>query len=126
METRKIGWVFGVAASLSLAGLVSAESEREMMREAKVDRMHAERIAVAAAHGGKVVEIELEREHGKLIWSCDVVKENSKMVTDVEIDAKLGKVLSVKQESAAKKAKDAAEEKKNGGKEDGDHGRKDD
>lgn len=111
MKSMKNWYLLGAVALLALGGVVQAESEQAMRREAKVNRMHAERIALAAARGGKIKEVELERENGKLVWSCDVAKSNTKDITEVVVDAKIGKVLSVKVETEADEKREAAEEK---------------
>ncbi len=111
MKSMKNWYLLSAVSLLATSGLALAESEKTMMREAKVDRMHAERIALAAAHGGKIKETELERENGKLIWSCDIMKPGTKDITEVAVDAKLGKVISVKIENEAAEKKEAAEEK---------------
>jgi uncharacterized membrane protein YkoI len=103
-----------IAAGLLLffaGGFAFAESEQAMMREAKVDRTHAEKIALAATHGGKIKSIELEREHGRLIWSCDIAMPSRSDVTEVAVDAKLAKVISVKKETAAQERAEAKAEK---------------
>jgi uncharacterized membrane protein YkoI len=48
--------------------------------------------------GGKVKEAELEREHGKLVWSFDIATADSRHVMDVEIDAETGAVLEVEKD----------------------------
>jgi uncharacterized membrane protein YkoI len=60
---------------------------------------------------GTVKEGELEKEHGKLIWSFDVATPDSKDITEVNVDAITGDVISLDKESAASEAKEAAEEK---------------
>ena len=112
MNKRSIGAGLLLVATTAF---VFGESQQALIREAKVDRMHAEKTAIASAHGGTIKSCEVEREHGKLIWSCDIAKANANGITEVAVDAKTGKVVSVKQESAAEEAKEAkadAKEKK--------------
>ena len=66
-----------------------------MLAEAKVDRTHAERIAIGAAHGGKVKSGQIERYKGHLVWSFDIVRPNTSAIAEVLIDAATGKVVSV-------------------------------
>jgi uncharacterized membrane protein YkoI len=109
----KTSWmVVSAVALLPASGFAAGESQAALMREAKVDRTHAEKIAIAAAHGGKIKSSELEREHGKLIWSCDITKSNVSGITEVAVDAKLGKVVAVTKESAADEAREEKAEKK--------------
>lgn len=81
-----------------------------MLAEAKVDRTHAEKIAIGAAHGGKIKSSEIEREKGHLVWSFDIAKPNTSTITEVLVDAKTGKILSVQNENAAKEAAEARAE----------------
>ncbi|WP_456413520.1 PepSY domain-containing protein [Thiolapillus sp.] len=46
---------------------------------------------------GKVIEVELEREKGALIYELEILSRQGK-VWDVEIDAVSGKVLKVKED----------------------------
>ncbi len=77
------------------------------MREAKVDRMHAERIALANSRGGTIKSGELEREKGRLVWSFDIAKPNTSTITEVMLDAKTGKFLSKQTENPAQQAAEA-------------------
>ena len=43
---------------------------------------------------------ELEKENGKLIWSFDLTTPTSKNVTEVNVDAVTGDVISVEKEEA--------------------------
>ena len=66
--------------------------------EAKISQEQAQKIALAQVPGGKVKEAELEREHGKLVWSFDIATADSRQVMDVEIDAETGAVLEVEKD----------------------------
>lgn len=60
---------------------------------------------------GKIKSSELEKEHGKMIYSFDI--RNAKGgITEVNIDAYTGKIIAVDVESAADEAKEKAEDKK--------------
>jgi uncharacterized membrane protein YkoI len=48
--------------------------------------------------GGTVKEGELEKEKGKLIWSFDLTTPGSKGITEVNVDALTGDVVSVEKE----------------------------
>jgi len=93
-----------IASSVFAAG----ESEKKLLAEAKIDRTNAERIALAKTPGGKIKSGELEKEHGKLIWSFDISTPHSKNITEVQVDAKTGKIAAVEIETP----KDQAKEKK--------------
>ena len=92
------------------------------MAEAKITKAAAEQTALAQVPNGTVKEGELEKEHGKLIWSFDIATPNSKDITEVGVDAITRTVLSVDKETPEDQAKEAAEDakKKAGEKEDKD------
>ena len=106
-----------LAASL-LAGCVSEKHEHQqakqskLMAEAKVSKADAGKAALARVPNGTIKEGELEKEHGKLQWSFDVVMPDTKDIMEVNIDAMTGDVISVDKERAESEAKGAAGEKK--------------
>ena len=53
---------------------------------------------------GKVVEAELEKKHGTLVWEVEVVTAENK-VMEVHIDAESGAVIGVEEEKAEKAMK---------------------
>lgn len=83
------------------------------MKEAKVTRSEAEHVAVTKVPHGNVKTGELEREHGKLIWSFDISQPDTKNITEVQVDAKSGKVVSIQSETPADQAKEAATDRQN-------------
>jgi len=48
---------------------------------------------------GKVIEAELDRKHGKLIWEVEVVTAEHKVV-EVHIDAETGTFIDIEEEKA--------------------------
>jgi uncharacterized membrane protein YkoI len=94
-----------LAASL-LAGCSSEKCEHspanqaKLMAEAKVSQEDASKTALAKVPDGTIKESELEKEHGKLIWSFDVATPGSKDITEVNVDAITGDVVSTEKESA--------------------------
>jgi uncharacterized membrane protein YkoI len=114
--------VCSVLAVGLLAGCVSGKCEKQtchnkeakqakLMAEAKVAKPDAEKIALGKVPNGTVKEAELEKEHGKLIWSFDITTPDTKDITEVTVDARTGDVVSVEKESAESEAKEAAGEK---------------
>ena len=59
----------------------------------------AQQTALAKAPGGTVKEGELEKENGKLIWSFAITTPDSKDITEVNVDAITGDVVSVDKEN---------------------------
>ena len=85
----------------------AARDQEKLAREAKVTKEQAQATALKRAPG-TVEEGELEREHGKLVWSFDI--RNAKgTIDEVQISAITGKIVRVEHET---KAQEAAEKKK--------------
>jgi len=87
-------------------------SEAQLMKETKVTKSRAEKAALTKVPDGIIKSAELEREHGLLIWSFDFAKPGTKNITEVQVDAKTGKIASVKIETPKDQATEAAAEKK--------------
>ncbi len=96
--------------------MVSAQresSQAELQKQAKVTKAQATKTALERVPNGKVKEAELENEHGKLVWSFDIATPGSKGITEVQVDAMDGSVVSEEKESPkAEKAEKKAEHKK--------------
>ena len=86
----------------------AAPTDAELMREATITKARAEKTALARISNGSIQSGELEREHGKLVWSFDITAPRTKNVTEVQVDAKSGKIVSVKIETPGDQAKEAA------------------
>jgi len=98
-----------VAIVLSVTAF-AAPTEGELMKEAKISKPQAEKTALAKIPNGTIQSGELEREHGKLVWSFDICTHRTKNVTEVQVDAKSGKIVSVKTETPTDQAREAAGE----------------
>jgi uncharacterized membrane protein YkoI len=85
--------------------------QARLMAKAKVSRADAEKTALAKAPNGTIKEGELEKEKGKLIWSFDITTPDTKDITEVNVDAITGDVVSVEKEAAESEAKEAAGKK---------------
>jgi uncharacterized membrane protein YkoI len=90
---------------------VASNDQASMQKEAKITMDKAREIALAKVPGGKVKSSELEREHGKLIYSFDILNTKAS-VTEVNVDAITGKIVAVQQENAAKEAAEKKQEQK--------------
>jgi Peptidase propeptide and YPEB domain len=53
---------------------------------------------------GEIQEEELERENGKLVYSFDIKATGQKDITEVQVDAVNGSIVSVEKEDAANEA----------------------
>ena len=103
-----------ISALLTSGSLVIAKSggqengnETKLARQAKITKEQAQEIALKRAPG-TVESAELEKEHGKLVYSFDI--RNAKgTIDEVQVSAITGKIVRVehenkKQEAAEKKA----------------------
>ena len=82
-----------------LAGCASEEHHKEakqakLMAQAKISQADAQATALAQVPNGTVKESELEKEHGKLIWSFDIATVGTEDITEVNVDAINGTVVS--------------------------------
>jgi uncharacterized membrane protein YkoI len=103
-----------ISALLTSGSLVMAKSggqengnEAKLARQAKITKEQAQETALKRAPG-TVENAELEKEHGKLVYSFDI--RNAKgTIDEVQVSAITGKIVRVehenkKQEAAEKKA----------------------
>jgi len=91
--------IFALSSSLALA---DQATQAKLHAEAKISEADARTMALAKVPGGSFSSSELEKEHGRLIWSFDIVQVGSKNITEVQVDAKTGKIVSTKVETPDK------------------------
>ena len=111
--------VCSALAAALLAGCCTEKSETKhkeakqakLMAEAKVSKETAQQTALAKVPNGTIKEAEIEKEKGKLQWSFDVTTPDTKDITEVNVDAMTGDVISVEKESPEGEVKEAAGEK---------------
>ena len=100
-------------AVLAVSGpLFGAPSQAELVKEARISKAQAEKTALGKVPHGEIKSEELEREHGKLIWSFDISMPKSKSITEVQVDAKTGTIVSTQVETPKDQAAEAAADKK--------------
>jgi hypothetical protein len=111
------GYLASVAAVSLMCGLGSsvlwaAEETQDMLKaEAKVSLEAATHTALARVPGGTIKSSELEREHGKLIWSFDIAKPMTRNIAEVQVDARTGSVVSETTETPKQQRAEAVKEK---------------
>jgi len=103
--------IFALSSSLALA---DQATQAKLHAEAKISEAQARTMALAKVPGGSISSSELEKEHGRLIWSFDIAQVGSKNITEVQVDAKTGKIVSTKVETPDKERKEAIAEKNEG------------
>ena len=99
---------FGTAAAAPAAAHVDHPAHSG---KAKVTMKAARATALAKTHGGKVESAELEREHGRLVYSFDIRMPGKKGIEEVQVDANKGNIVSVVHESPRTERQEAKKEK---------------
>jgi uncharacterized membrane protein YkoI len=95
----------GLALAMPLAH-AAGESQDALKAEAKVTEQDARTTALAKVPQGTIKSSALEKEHGRLVWSFDIAQPMTQDLTEVQVDAKTGKVVSVEKETPATEAKE--------------------
>jgi uncharacterized membrane protein YkoI len=103
----------GSLAMAKSAGQEESANEAKLAKQAKITKEQAQEIALKRAPG-TVESGELEREHGKLVYSFDI-RNGGGTIDEVQVSAITGKVVRVehetKQQEEAEKRKEAKEKK---------------
>ncbi len=71
---------------------------------ARISERAAQVVALKHVQGGTIKSSELEREHGKLIYSFDIARLNMAGVEEVHVDATTGRFLGQHHETALKES----------------------
>ena len=91
--------------------LWAQQSETELLKQARVTKHQAKKIALARVKRGAIKCVELEKENGVLIWSVDIARPLQKDLTDIWVDATTGKITAVEVETPITEKKEVAEQK---------------
>jgi uncharacterized membrane protein YkoI len=75
-----------------------ATSQAELQAQARISKADAEKTALTKAPGGTIKETELEKEHGKLVWSIEMSVPGERDLTEVHVDAITGEIVAVEKE----------------------------
>jgi uncharacterized membrane protein YkoI len=114
MDMRKT--VLSLAGSVAVVAFMAVtangaeESQAVLKKQIKVSEAQARSTALARVVNGTVKSSELEKENGRLIWSFDIATPKTQNITEVQVDAKTGKIVSTHIETPAKQAKEAQSE----------------
>jgi hypothetical protein len=103
--------VLAVATSWAPFNSWAQESEAELLKQTRVTKHQAKKIALARVKGGTIKCVELEKENGVLIWSVDITQPSNKDLTDVWVDATTGRIAAVEIETPITEMKELAEQK---------------
>ena len=107
MKTSRLICTTIVVTSLVLLAGGCATSGERLAAQAKISRAQAEQTALAQVSGGKITEGELEKERGKLVWSFDIATPGSQDITEIQVDALTGQIVSRETETPKQQAKEA-------------------
>lgn len=106
-------WIGTTVALALLAGTFSVNSafaKDEDNGHSQVNNRHhegvisLEKATKIARKSFRIKSAELEKEHGRLIWSFDIAPRRSKKVVEVNVDAKTGEIVATQFESANEEA----------------------
>ena len=113
MSSPKTLFAMALATAFAITGstAVFAKTRPHAATDAKVTMKAARATALARVPGGKVQAVELEREHGKLVYSFDIRVPGKSGVEEVQVDAMKGDVVSQVHETAKAERKEARAEK---------------
>jgi uncharacterized membrane protein YkoI len=120
---KKFASVGGILLALTLGGSAlaqndkstsadkgSQQSSQKQAKRARITMEQAREIALKRAPGKPESE-ELEREHGKLVYSFDI-RNDKGSITEVQVNAYTGKIERVEAENAKKEAAEKQKEQK--------------
>lgn len=99
--------LFAAAVGTGPARAQDPPADPKLLARAKVSRQEAQRIALARVPRSSVQSAELEEEGGSLRWTFDLRTPGSRRVTEVGVDARTGKVIEKRMESAREEAREA-------------------
>jgi len=91
---------------------LAKDKKSNLEARAKITKAEAKKIALSKVPHGKIKEAELEEENGKLVWSFDIATPHSKDITEVQVDAVTGEIVSVEKETPADQKKEKEKEAK--------------
>ena len=103
--------VLGLATSWTPFNLWAQQNETELLKQARVTKHDAKKIALSTVKRGTIKRVELEKENGVLIWSVDIAQPARKDIRDVWVDATTGKITAVEIETPTYEKKEVAQEK---------------
>jgi hypothetical protein len=103
--------IIAVISTLTLFNLWAQESKAELLKQARLTKHQAKRIALGKVGHGAIKTAELKIANGVLVWSVDVTRPGEKDLTDVWIDATTGKITAVNVETPTFEKKEVAENK---------------
>ena len=87
-----------VVAALVSAVPALAQQTGATQADPPINLQAARKVALARVPGGKIQHEELEREHGRLVYSFEISAQGKSGTQEVLVDANDGGVMSVQEE----------------------------
>jgi len=91
----------GLAAAMMISGIAVGENDhresRRLMEQGEILSLQQVLDLLGREQAGSVLEVELEREHGRYIYEIELLGEDGR-VLGYEIDAASGKIINRKLE----------------------------
>ncbi len=87
------------------------ETQEQMQKEAKITEDQAKDVAMKRYPKATINSTELEREHGRLIYSMELAVPGRSGVQEVNVSAITGKLVNIEHESAKTEKAEERKEK---------------
>jgi uncharacterized membrane protein YkoI len=99
MTCKKSTVVASLAAFLFALGATGcateSREEAQLQAQSKISLEQAEQAALAQVPGGVIKDGDIEKDMDQLLWSFDIAAPGSTNLTEVNVDAVTGGVISV-------------------------------
>lgn len=83
------------------------EDPKDLAKLVRISEASARKTALSAVPGGTVASEELEREHGRLVYSYDIRVSGKTGIEEIQVSAMTGKVVSHVHESEAEERRES-------------------
>jgi uncharacterized membrane protein YkoI len=111
MTRSTVSILAGIVLATACANASAKEApSAKLLKQATVSEATARATALEKVTNGSIRSSELEKEHGKLIWSFDISTPGTKNITEVNVDAKTGKIVATEVETPLKQKAEATAE----------------
>jgi uncharacterized membrane protein YkoI len=107
---RNLKMVIPVGLAFALMATQATAPQSVHADKSTLTRAQAEQIARSRVTDGIIRSAELEHEHGKQVWSFDISRPGQTNLTELQIDALTGAVVSTTEESPKDEAAEARSE----------------
>ena len=105
---RRMGRLAIVASIVIGVASANATDNERLVRQAKISKAQAEKIALKQVPHGVIKSAEIENEKGHLVWSFDIATTGARDITEILVDARSGKIVSKSTETPRQQADEAA------------------